>query len=203
MFDFHRIRSATPVIIGTICFLIVGLSYACNAKAVGIGNDNPPGFGGGVQVQGQDQKQAQGQAQAQIVSNRISNESRASAKNYVNVAPVEVSTNLTTAPVNVSYNEAQPLAETRQTIHQDTVNVRTVPNVFAGNVYPTAPCMGSSSVAASALGWGASVGTSWADHECGKRETARSFQNLGLTADALAVLCSSEYAAAAPSCKGN
>jgi hypothetical protein len=180
--------------------LIVGLTYPFAAHAVGIGNDNPPGFGGGVQVQGQDQKQAQGQAQAQIVSNRISNESRASAKNYVNVAPVEVSTSLSTAPVSVSYNEAQQPASTRNE-QVGTVNVRTVPNVFAGNVYPTAPCMGSSSVGAAALGWGASVGTSWADHECGKRETARSFQNLGLTADAIAVLCTSEYAAAAPVCQ--
>lgn len=99
-------------------------------------------------------------------------------------------------PVNVAVtNEAPAPVE-----QKGTVNVRSVPNVFGGNVYPTAPCMGSSTVGAAALGWGASVGTSWADHECGKRETARSFQNLGLTSDAIAVLCSSEYAAVAPVC---
>lgn len=99
------------------------------------------------------------------------------------------------APVTVNNNlPAQPEPRGK-------IDVRTVPNVFAGNVYPTAPCMGSSSVGASALGWGAAIGTSWADHECGKRETARSFQNLGLTANAIAVLCSSEYAAVAPVCK--
>jgi hypothetical protein len=176
--------------------------FATSAFAVGIGNDNPPGGGGGggIQVQGQDQKQAQGQAQAQIVSNRISNDSRASAKNYVNVAPAEVTTNLSTAPVSVSYNEAQQPASTRNE-QVGTVNVRTVPNVFAGNVYPTAPCMGSSSVGAAALGWGASVGTSWADDECGIRETARSFQNLNMPAEAVTVLCSSKYAAVAPVCK--
>jgi hypothetical protein len=31
--NFDRIRSATPVIIATVCFLVVGLSYACTAKA--------------------------------------------------------------------------------------------------------------------------------------------------------------------------
>jgi hypothetical protein len=165
--------------------------FATSAFAVGIGNDNPPGGGGDIK-----------NTQTTVVG--VSAESRANALNYVknvtNVAPAEVTTNLTTAPVTVSYNEAQQPASTRNE-QVGTVNVRTVPNVFSGNVYPTAPCMGSSTVGAAALGWGASVGTSWADHECGKRETARSFQNLGLTADAVAILCTSEYAAAAPVCQ--
>lgn len=183
-------RPTFLTVIGILCFIVVGLSYSCSAKAVGIGNDNPPGYGG-------DQTLVQGQIQAQSVSNRISNESRASAKTYV--------TNNLSAPaaqpVNVTYNEAQPLAVTRQEIAQDTLTVRSVPNVFSGNTYPTAPCMGSTNIGAAAIGWGASIGTSWADHECGKRETARSFHLLGLPQDALAVLCSSEYAAVAPSCK--
>jgi hypothetical protein len=165
--------------------------FATSAFAVGIGNDNPPSGGGDIK-----------NTQTTVVG--VSNESRANALNYVknitNVAPAEVTTNLSTAPVSVSYNEAQQPANTRNE-QVGTVNVRNVPNVFAGNVYPTAPCMGSSTVGAAALGWGASVGTSWADHECGKRETARSFQNLGLTADAVAILCTSEYAAAAPVCQ--
>jgi len=45
------------------------------------------------------------------------------------------------------------------------------------------------------------AGTSWTDDECGIRETARSFQGLGLKDDGLSVLCTSKYAAAAPSCK--
>ena len=161
--------------------------FASSAFAVGIGNDNPPGGGGDIR-----------NTQTTVVG--VSAESRANALNYVknitNVAPAEV----TTAPVSVSYNEAQQPASTRNE-QVGTVNVRNVPNVFGGNIYPTAPCMGSSTVGAAALGWGASVGTSWSDHECGKRETARSFQNLGLTQDAIAVLCSSEYAAVAPVCQ--
>jgi hypothetical protein len=166
--------------------------FATSAFAVGIGNDNPPSGGGG------DIKNTQ----TTVVG--VSNESRANALNYVknitNVAPAEVTTSVTTAPVSVSYNEAQQPANTRNE-QVGTVNVRTVPNVFGGNVYPTAPCMGSSTVGAAALGWGASVGTSWADDGCGIRETARSFQNLNMPAEAVIVLCSSKYAAVAPVCK--
>lgn len=76
------------------------------------------------------------------------------------------------------------------------------PAVFAPNVAPTAPCMGGTSAGGSGTGFGLSFGTSWTDDECNTRETARMFQGMGLTADALAVLCSSAYASAAPSCAG-
>ena len=75
------------------------------------------------------------------------------------------------------------------------------PDFTLGNVYPTAPCMGSSQIGGSGVGFSVGVGTSWTDHECGKRETARSFAAIGLKDDALAILCSSEYAAVAPICK--
>jgi len=163
--------------------------FALPAFAVGIGNDNPPG-GYGTRIDNDTRANAAAwQSQKQFVAQQ-------QTVNVATPAPAP-------QPVTVNNNLPATPAVTRQEIHQDAINVRTVPNVLSGNVYPTAPCMGSSTVGAAALGWGASVGTSWADHECGKRETARSFQNLGLTADALAVLCSSEYAAAAPSCKGN
>ena len=81
-----------------------------------------------------------------------------------------------------------------------TYNIRTVPNAIAPNVYPTAPCMGSSSVGGSGMAFGFSIGTSWVDDECGIRETARSFAGMGLNSDALKVLCSSKYAAVAPAC---
>ena len=42
----------------------------------------------------------------------------------------------------------------------------------------------------------------WTDDECGIRETSRSFSGLGKADDALKVLCTSKYAAAAPSCAG-
>lgn len=55
-------------------------------------------------------------------------------------------------------------------------------------------------VGGAGVGFGFSVGTSWKDDECGIRETSRSFSGLGLKEDALAVLCTSEYAKAAPAC---
>lgn len=167
--------------------------FATSAFAVGIGNDNPPGGGGNSTVI---------QAQLTNVSNRISAESRANAAAFAGAAAYNGGNSITVnpAPVTVTTNEAAIPANTRNE-QAGKVDVRSVPNVFAGNVYPTAPCMGSSTVGAAALGWGASVGTSWADDECGVRETARSFQNLGLTNDAVKVLCSSKYAAVAPICK--
>jgi hypothetical protein len=77
---------------------------------------------------------------------------------------------------------------------------KNTPAVFSGNVYPTAPCMGSSTVGGAGVGFGFSVGSSWTDDECGIRETSRSFAGMGLKEDSLAILCTSKYAAAAPSC---
>lgn len=181
--------------------LIVVLAFfSLSAAAAVIGPDQVQTQGQG-QAQGQIQGQAQGQGQAQF-SNA---DSRARAQAYAGAlsrseANNSQSLNVTPAPVTLTVNEAK-IPEATRNEQVGTVNVRSVPNVFGGNVYPTAPCMGSSTVGAAALGWGASVGTSWADHECGKRETARSFQNLGLTTDAVAVLCTSEYASAAPVCR--
>jgi len=76
------------------------------------------------------------------------------------------------------------------------------PSVFAPSIAPTAPCMGGTSAGGSGTGFGLSFGTSWTDDECNTRETSRLFHSMGMTADALAVLCSSAYAAAAPSCAG-
>jgi len=76
------------------------------------------------------------------------------------------------------------------------------PAVFAPNIAPTAPCMGGTSAGGSGTGFGLSFGTNWTDDECNTRETARLFHSLGMASDALAVLCSSAYAAAAPSCAG-
>lgn len=74
-----------------------------------------------------------------------------------------------------------------------------VPAVSAPNIYPTSPCMGSTSVGGSGVGFGFTLGSSWKDDDCGIRETARLF---GLnTPDGIAVACQSSYAAAAPSCK--
>lgn len=182
--------------------LIVVLAFfSLSAAAAVIGPDQVQGQQQGQgQAQGQIQGQAQGQGQAQF-SNA---DSRARAQAYAAaLTRSEANNNLsvTPAPVTLTVNEAAIPANTTQRLEQGTVNVRSVPNVFGGNVYPTAPCMGSSTAGAAALGWGFSVGSSWTDDECGIRETARSFSSMEMKADALAVLCSSKYAAVAPACR--
>jgi hypothetical protein len=77
---------------------------------------------------------------------------------------------------------------------------KNTPAVFSGNVYPTAPCSGSTTIGGAGVGFGVSIGTSWTDSDCSIRETARSFHQMGLGADAIRVLCTSPYAANAPSC---
>jgi hypothetical protein len=175
--------------------VLLAALFTTSSFAVGIGNDNPPGTGGDIRNTNFNAANADSRARAQSYAAALN---RTEVSNSVSVTSAPAAS---PQPVTVNYNQAAVPTTTRQEIHQDAINVRSVPNVFAGNVYPTAPCMGSSTVGAAALGWGASVGTSWADDECGVRETARSFQNLGLTTDAVTVLCSSKYAAVAPVCK--
>jgi hypothetical protein len=65
---------------------------------------------------------------------------------------------------------------------------------------PTAPCMGASSVGISGALFGFSSGSSWMSEECMTLEMVRSFEQAGQDKDAMAVRCTSKYAAAAPSC---
>ena len=85
--------------------------------------------------------------------------------------------------------------------YSGSYEVKNVPNIYSSDIHPTSPCMGSSSVGGAGVGFGFSFGSSWTDDECGIRETARSFNGMGLKDDALAVLCSSKYASVAPACK--
>ena len=199
--------------------LLIGAAlFTTSAFATTIGN--PPG-GGGIQAQtqgqnqGQAQGQLQGQGQAQFtnvdVSNRISNDVRNNAAAFAgggsaNSGSLSKSTSnsggntLSNGGNSLTVNAAPIPTQTTTRIEQSDYTVKNVPSVFSGNVYPTAPCMGSSTVGGAGVGFGFSVGTSWKDDECGIRETSRSFSGLGLKDDALAVLCTSEYAKAAPAC---
>ena len=152
-----------------------------------IGSAHAQGLGYAQQSQGQSQGQTQGQMATGvgIAGAASGSASRAGASSSVSSAPSQ-SVTVTSPAVPAAPND---------------YTVRTVPNVLTGAVYPTAPCMGSSQVGGAGVGFGFSVGTSWTDEECGIRETARSFAGMGLKDDALAVLCTSKYAAAAPSCK--
>lgn len=176
-------------------------------------NDKPTSY------QGQDQTQAQGQLQSQTtnigidVNNKITNDVRASAAAFsassanakseaaaVNLTDVNNGGNTLTSS-NGGNTQSTIVTDSGKMQYSGSYEVKNVPAVVSGNVYPTSPCMGGTSVGASGVGFGFSVGSSWTDDECGIRETARSFAGLGLQGDALALLCSSKYAAAAPSCK--
>jgi hypothetical protein len=75
-----------------------------------------------------------------------------------------------------------------------------VASAVAPSNFPTAPCMGSSSIGGSAVLFGFSAGSSWEATECMTFEAARSFDQAGMHEDALAIKCTSKYSAAAPSC---
>lgn len=75
-----------------------------------------------------------------------------------------------------------------------------VATAYAPSNFPTAPCMGSSSVGASGVLLGFSMGSSWEATECMIFEAARSFDQAGMSEDALAIKCTSKYSATAPSC---
>jgi len=99
-----------------------------------------------------------------------------------------------TQTVNIGGTPAQ------QTItHNGRSYVENVPSVYAPNIYPTAPCMGSSSAGAGWLGFGMSGGTSWTDRECQLMEASR---NAPTAADRTFVWCQSEFAKGSPSCVG-
>lgn len=104
------------------------------------------------------------------------------------------SSTATAGSSSVTYNAAPAAAQ------RGTVTIRNTPDLSLSNIAPTAPCMGGTSVGGTGAGFSIGIGTTWKDGDCSLRETARSFAGLGLTQDAVAILCASEYAAAAPSC---
>ena len=75
-----------------------------------------------------------------------------------------------------------------------------VSTAYSPGNFPTAPCMGATSLGTSGVMFGFSAGSSWEATECMRLEMARSFEQAGHTQDAQAVRCSSKYAVDAPSC---
>ena len=76
-----------------------------------------------------------------------------------------------------------------------------VNSAYAPTVFPTAPCMGSTTGGAQTGVFGFSIGATWESKDCMMLETARSFEQAGYAEDALAIRCKSKYAKDAPSCK--
>jgi hypothetical protein len=80
-----------------------------------------------------------------------------------------------------------------------TSTVRTAPQVFAPSMQPTTPCTSIISGGASVVGFGLSIGGSYEDKECTRREFARVLAQMGYPDAGVAVLCrNDEVAAAAP-----
>ena len=114
-------------------------------------------------------------------------------------------TNTVTSTGNVTTvtnNQAPIPTDTRTTINYENAQViRNTPSMGVAGVFPSAACHGTSSATLALPGLGLGGASSWVDADCGIRETARMFDGMGLRMDALAVMCTSKYAKAAPSCK--
>lgn len=82
-----------------------------------------------------------------------------------------------------------------------SVKIKNTPDGALSNIAPSADCMGVTTLGGSGPGFFVGGGSSWESKPCHLRETARIFHAFGKPEDAIAILCSSEYAAAAPSCK--
>lgn len=76
-----------------------------------------------------------------------------------------------------------------------------VSTAYAPTIFPTAPCMGSTSGGVQGMGLGVSLGSTWEATECMIAETARGFDQAGYKEDGLAIRCQGKYAKEAPSCK--
>lgn len=146
-------------------------------------------------------------AQSTSISGSASNSNSTSAaqadisNNNSNSGSASVSESRSGSASNAQGNEQNINFNSPGTVnYKGSYKVKDTPAVSLGQVFPTSPCMGGTQVGGSGPGIGLSIGTSWKDDDCSYRETARSFQGLGMTADAIAVLCSSSYAKAAPAC---
>ena len=165
---------------------------------------------GQMQGQAQGQLQGQGQAQGLINSNDIRNTttnvvapvttSRSDAKAAAGAISGAVGVGSQGQSVDINQNYTNVIPANQTLTYGGQYEVKSVPNVIAPNIYPTGTCMGSSSAGVGVMGLGVSLGTSWTDEDCRKQEVARAFHQMGMTTDAVAVLCSVEAAAVAPAC---
>jgi hypothetical protein len=142
------------------------------------------------QGQGQLQGQGQGQQQGQSANNsqgqsQGSNYQGQSADNAGNTQSIVI--------------QGPPAAQSLT--YDGKYRLETVATAYAPNIYPTSPCMGSTSGGVTSGSWlfGLSFGTSWTDEECQKQEASR---NAPTPADRIHVWCQSKFAAGSPSCQG-
>jgi len=189
-------------------------SGGCGGGAGGNGGSGGVGVGVGIGVGIAKQQQQQQQQQQQSLRNSIrvknnvhntntnKNKNTATGGNASNNTYVQIGGNgegeggeLVKTTVNVS----TPAAAVDSS--PNDMSIKTVGIASTPNIYPTAPCMGTSSLSVGFMGGAFGSGTSWKDDDCSYRETARMFDQLGYKKDGIVVMCQSEYAKAAPSCK--
>jgi len=157
------------------------------------------------QAQGQLQGQGQGQAQGQIGINKSYNSNYNKASAYSGASSYSKGGSAQQGQVGILKNQGNSNDITFQDSGRSDVQysggykVKNVPAVVAPNIYPSSPCMGSSSAAGAGVGFGLSFGTSWTDEECQKMEAAR---NAPSAEDKKFVWCQGKFNAGAPSCKG-
>ena len=173
-----------------------------------------------AQQQGQLQGQLQGQMQGIANSGNSSVKNSGNSASFSGVKNSGNSTNTNSATGgnvgNITVNAYDPnaakenasatrdaAASAAQAASNQPTNfeLKTPGIASVPNIYPTSPCMGSTSAGVSFMVGAVSGGTSWKDDDCSYRETARMFDQLGYKNDGLAVMCESAYAKNAPSCK--
>lgn len=91
--------------------------------------------------------------------------------------------------------------QTLNTIVQNNEKRRPVNTAIGTSVYSSNECMGSTAVGGQGLTIGLSFGTTWSDNDCKKFKAAAEFERAGYKEDALVIMCSSDLAKDAPSCK--
>lgn len=111
-------------------------------------------------------------------------------------------------PDAIAYAGAQAGAVAAVNSEQTTVistpkeiEIKNVPGVGGVAMAPSAICHGTTSVGLSAVGFGFNIGSSWTDDDCRIMQSASTLYNMGLTVDAIAVMCQVEHVKIAPSCQ--
>ena len=114
---------------------------------------------GDNQTQGQAQGQLQGQGQVQGINSRIDNDVRTNASAFAASASNSSSKAASNSGGNVS-TQGVTVTDSGKVDYSGEYTLNNVPNVYSPNVYPTAPCMGSTSGGVAVAGFGVSLGSS-------------------------------------------
>lgn len=110
------------------------------------------------------------------------------------------STSGAAAGIDVTIEAAKQLE--KQTLNYDgTYTIRNVPNVIPPNIFPTAPCMGASSLGGAVAGFGIGGGTSWIAENCEHRENARLLHAMNDVPNAKIAMCMQSTMTEHPMCK--